>query len=145
MAYGVRLLCAFTLVTAATVWVTLELASHQALFCRLPAGVTERSFPNGVPMALRNAIKDRVGEIVPPGEKFDKTDVVVTEPAKFRRTIFVWVRGARWVIATEHGGRAYNNPIFVFDVNNDGLEATLVNETIAFPDSVCAVALRQIE
>lgn len=88
-------------------------------------------------------MKEKLGEVVPPGEKFDSTDRIVT--GKNRRAIFVWMRGNRWVIATEHGGLAYNDPIFAFDVSAGGLQAKLVAEAIAFPDSICAIALKQIE
>jgi hypothetical protein len=63
-------------------------------------------------------------------------DVVVT--GHNRRLIFIWSRGDRWVIATEHGGRGYNDPIFAYAVSSDGLKATLLAERTAYPDTVCS-------
>jgi hypothetical protein len=54
--------------------------------------------------------------------------------------IFIWSRGDRWVIATEHGGRGYNDPIFSYAVSSDGLKATLLVERAAYPDTVCSTA-----
>ena len=112
--------------------------------CKQPPGVEERVFPNDLPIGLINAIKDKFGEIVAPGEKFDSSDKVVT--GKNRRAIFVWMRERRWVIATEHGGLGYNNPVFAFEVSADGLEAKLVAEAIVLrTDSLCGTAVRLIE
>src|SRR5690242_8845704 len=130
--------CALVLTVDAIVWATLtQIFAEQIPLCERPAGVEERSFPSGIPIGLRNTIKDKFGEIVPPGGKFDSTDLV--ETGKSRRAIFVWVRDRRWVIATEHGGRGYNDPVYAFDVIADGSQATLVAEEIAFPDSLCAI------
>ena len=111
--------------------------------CAPPAGVSERSFPDDIPMVLRKAVKDKFGEVVAPGEKFDSTDVVFT--GRTRRAIFAWERGTRWIIATEHGGRGYNDPILAFELVADGSQAKLVAERIAFPDSVCSTALTLLE
>jgi hypothetical protein len=93
---------------------------------------------NGAPPALLRALKQRVGELVPPGERFDATDVVVT--GRDRRLIFIWTVGTRWIVATEHGGLGYNDPIFAYDLSQDGRDATLMAERIAFPHSVCSTA-----
>jgi hypothetical protein len=85
------------------------------------------------------ALKRDVGELVAPGERFDATDVVMT--GKNRRLIFIWNVGRRWIVATEHGGYGYNNPIFAFDLSQDGRDAALVAEWIAFPRNVCSTAL----
>jgi len=56
------------------------------------------------------------------------------------------MRERRWVIATEHGGLGYNNPVFAFEVSADGLEAKLVAEAIVLrTDSLCGTAVRLIE
>ena len=144
MEYGVRYFCVFAVIMTAAVWATLKVATlDQIPSCKPPSGVEERSFPKGLPVALRDAIKNKLGEVVPPGEKFDSTDVVFN--GKNPRASFVWVRGTRWVVATEHGGRVHNNPIFAFDITADSLEARLIAEATAFPDSICATALKQIE
>lgn len=36
-------------------------------------------------------------------------------------------RGTRYLIATEHGGRGYNNPIYVYEVDHNGKTAALVS------------------
>jgi hypothetical protein len=47
---------------------------------------------------------------------------------------------SRWIVATERGGRSYNDPIFAYDVSLDGSTATPVAQRIAFPSTVCATA-----
>jgi hypothetical protein len=106
--------------------------------CALRKGVVSTSLQKGAPPALLRALEQHVGEIVPPGARFDATDIV--EAGHTRREIFVWNVGRRWVVATEHGGRGYNNPIFAFDLSQDGRSATLVQERIVFPETVCATA-----
>jgi hypothetical protein len=83
-------------------------------------------------------LREHIGELAEPGTKFDATDVVVT--GRNRRLIFVWYLGKRWIVATEHGGRGYNDPIFAYDLSQDGQSATLVQESIAFPKTVCSTA-----
>jgi hypothetical protein len=134
---------AVVIIVVVAVWVTSIRAAVDTLSCERPFGVEERAFPNDLPTGLTKAIRGKFGEIVPPGEKFDSTDRIVT--GKNRRAILVWVRDRRWVIATEHGGLGYNDPVFAFDVSADGSEAKLVAEAIAFPDSVCAIAAKQIQ
>ena len=106
--------------------------------CSLPKGVVSYYDPKDMPAALRDAIKQKLGELVPPDSPFDATDVVMT--GHNRRLIFIWVRGNRWVVATEHGGRGYNDPIIGYDVSSDGKHATLVAERTAYPNSVCLTA-----
>ena len=91
-----------------------------------------------IPAALRDAVKQRLGELVPTNSPFDATDVVTT--GHNRRLIFFWTRGHRWVVATEHGGRGYNDPILAYDVSLDGRQASFVAERIAYPNSVCSTA-----
>jgi hypothetical protein len=104
--------------------------------CVLPDQVTAVSL-EFAPPALMQALAARVGEIVAPNERFDTTDVMVT--GRDRRFIFIWNIGKRWVVATEHGGRGYNDPIFAYDLGKDSA-AALVKEQIAHPDTVCMVA-----
>jgi hypothetical protein len=110
--------------------------------CALPNGVAAKSLENDAPPALLRALSERVGELVPPGGRFDATDVLVT--GKNRRLIFVWNAGQRWIVATEHGGRGYNDPIFVYDLSDDGRTATLVLERLAFPNTVCTTATKLV-
>jgi len=107
--------------------------------CALPDGVTSASLENGAPPALLRALKEHVGEIVPSGAAFNPTD---SGPGAHRRLIFVWNRDRRWVVATEFGGRGYADPIFAYDLSQDGQSATWVDERFAQPDTVCAIASR---
>jgi hypothetical protein len=91
-----------------------------------------------VPRALMEALRENLGEIVAPGEIFDATDVVLT--GRNRRFIFFWRDGKKWIVATEHGGFAYNNPIFLYHLGESERKAVLTAQKIAFPKTVCAVA-----
>jgi hypothetical protein len=91
---------------------------------------------------VARALAERVGEVMPAGAWFDAGDAVIFGN---RRLIFVWNLGKRWVVATEHGGFIYNNPIFAFDLSEDGRRATFVQERIVSPDSVCSIAPSLLE
>jgi hypothetical protein len=106
--------------------------------CRLPAGVTATTRQENLPRPVKDALKQKLGELVYPDLPFDATDVVMT--GHNRRLIFVWSRNNRWVIATEHGGRGYNDPIVAYDLSPDGVRATLHAERIAYPKTVCSTA-----
>ena len=106
--------------------------------CALPKGAVSASPQDDLPPALLRALEEHVGKIVPPGAEFDATDVVRT--GQNRRMIFVWNVGRRWIVATEHGGLGYNDPIFAYDLSQDGRSATLVQERVALPQTVCATA-----
>jgi hypothetical protein len=139
-----RIFRAFAIIVAVMVGVAPKHATaDQIPPCDPPPGLSSPSFPNEIPIGLRNALRDKFGYIAQPGEAFDSTDVVLI--GKRRRAIFAWTRGITWVIATEHGGIAYNDPVFVFELNADGSEAKLVAEKIAFPQTVCATAIKLIE
>jgi hypothetical protein len=112
-------------------------------YCPLAQGVEERPFGDGVPSVLRDALADKIGTFARPGEPFDSTDIVMT--GQSRRLIFVRVHGTRWVIATEHGGRGYNDPVFAYDVDADGSSAKLVGEQTAMPGTLCATASKLLE
>ena len=90
------------------------------------------------PCALRDAVKQKLAYLVPSTVPFDATDVVMT--GHNRRLIFIWVRGSVWVVATEHGGRGYNDPILAYQLDSKGLQVKLVAERIAVPDTVCSTA-----
>lgn len=108
----------------------------------IPAGVSVISRLEDAPASLVRALTDRVGEIVAVGAPFDNTDRVQT--GKNRRLIFIWNRGTRWVVATEHGGRGYNDPIFAFEIDKQN-RVTLVRDKWAIPYSVCSTATSLIE
>jgi hypothetical protein len=106
--------------------------------CRVPFGSASYFDQKDMPVALRVAVKQRLGELVPPDSPFDATDVATT--GHNRRLIFIWVRGTRWVVATEHGGRGYSDPIFAYEVSLNGQRARLIAERTATPNSVCLTA-----
>ena len=106
--------------------------------CTPPNGVSSTTSLTEAPAALRQALKEHVGDIVAPDEKFDATDVV--RVGRNRRLIFIWNIGKRWIVATEHGGRGYNDPIFAYDLSHGSQSATLVQARIAFPNTVCDTA-----
>jgi hypothetical protein len=106
--------------------------------CRVPLGGASYSDEKDMPAALRDAIKQKLGDIVPPDSPFDATDVVTT--GHNRRLIFIWVRGTRWVVATERGGLGYSDPIFAYEVSPNGKLARLIAQRTAAPNSVCLAA-----
>ena len=54
-------------------------------------------------------------------------------------TVF-WKADDKWIVATEHGGFAYNNPIFLYDLGGNEQKAVLTAQAIASPNTLCAVA-----
>jgi hypothetical protein len=102
--------------------------------CSPPEEMSSASIPDGVPPALQ----DQLGQIALPGAQFDATDIVSTGSS--RRYLFVWHRESRWIVATEHGGRGYNDPILVYDLSADGKVAKLVRRLISEPSAVCTDA-----
>jgi hypothetical protein len=58
---------------------------------------------------------------------------------KNRRPIFIWSKESRWIVATEHGGRVWNYPVFAFDIDRDH-NAILVRTEAAAVNTVCATA-----
>jgi len=112
--------------------------------CPAPMGVTEVAFDQ-IPMGIMKALHDKTGDMAMPGQPFNATDVGQIANGKAvpsSRGLFAWSRGTRWVIATEHGGRGYNDPIYVFDVAADGKRVRLSVSKTAVPNTVCAVAKR---
>jgi hypothetical protein len=132
--FGLVAVIAVILAGAAATW----LGGGAIVSCPLPNGASVTSGLDYAPPSLVQALTERIGEVVPAGTKFDTTDVV--ETGKNRRLIFIWNMGSRWVVATERGGRAYNDPIFAFDLSDDGRKATFAQERVAFPDTVCSTA-----
>ena len=127
-------------IIAATLAMGASAASAQAAAirdCPAPPGAVNVALPSGLPAALR----DVMGDIALPGEPFDSTDVHV-KGHKYRRYIFVWNIGARWIVATEQGGIALRSAIFVYDLSNDGKTATLINRRMGLPNNVCGAATK---
>jgi hypothetical protein len=107
--------------------------------CFPPHGVKSISSLHDAPPVLRQAFKERFGDIADPDERFDATDVVKT--GRNRRLIFIWNAGRRWIIATERGGRGYDTPIFAYDLSNDHLTARFLQRRVG---EVCTTAANLI-
>jgi hypothetical protein len=106
--------------------------------CAVPSGVSAILSVAAAPPALVGALTERIGELVDPGARFDATDVVVT--GHNRRLIFIWNAGTRWIVATEHGGIGYNDPILLYELGPERRDAIFLVEVTAFPETVCSAA-----
>lgn len=104
--------------------------------CAAPKGVAVYGSVKTLPPVLAKTLQDQLGYLAEPNEAFDATDVART--GHFNRLIFVWNRGNIWLVAREHGGIAYNDPIQTFTLENG--RAKLVAERSALPNTVCSVA-----
>jgi hypothetical protein len=105
--------------------------------CPVPTGWVSVPIPEGMPESLRANIETN-GPIAKPNEGFDATDIVSTHV--LRRYIFVWQRANQWLVATEHGGRGYNDPIYVYERASDGQSVRLMDTEIQFPETICSGA-----
>lgn len=105
--------------------------------CPAPPGAVDVAIPSGVPPALRDAL----GNIALPGEPFDTSDVYV-KGHKYRRYIFVWNVGTRWIVATEQGGIALHSAIFVYRLGKDGKTVALIDKRIGFTNNICGAATK---
>ena len=105
--------------------------------CTPPPGMASVPLEQA-PSVLLQTLIDDLGEIAPPMGRFDRTDVFMF--GRNRSFAFFWKADDRWVVATEHGGFAYNNPVFLYHLGEDGRKAVLMAQKIAFPKAVCAVA-----
>jgi hypothetical protein len=117
--------------------------TDDALKCHAPVGVTAVAIPDGMPQALRETVESTLGDIALPGQSFNATDA--GPPGHDRRYLFVWNRGKRWFVATEHGGIAYNDPILEYEIGEDGRTVSLVKTRMAVPQNLCTVATSFIE
>ncbi|HEY6618957.1 MAG TPA: hypothetical protein VIY68_05385 [Steroidobacteraceae bacterium] len=105
--------------------------------CPVPPGAVKVAPGSGLPPALRDAM----GDIALPGEPFDTTDVHV-KGHKYRRYLFVWNIGSRWIVATETGGIALFAEVSTYALGKDGKTAALIENRMTFPGSVCADATK---
>jgi hypothetical protein len=105
--------------------------------CTPPPGMASVPLKQ-VPSVLLQTLVDNVGEIAPPGGGFDRTDVVMV--GRNRRFAFFWKADNKWIVATEHGGFGYSNPIFLYDVDGGEQKAVLTAQAISWPKTLCAVA-----
>ncbi len=110
--------------------------------CAVPVGAAMVGFDQ-LPAAVRKALAQKTGPMAMPGQPFNVSDVVTSETRRlpFSRGIFVWSRGTRWVVATEHGGIGYGDPVYVFDAIADHKRVVLTTSKVATPTTVCATAL----
>jgi len=104
--------------------------------CRLPPHAESVSLISNTPKTLRDAIQADIGDLANPGEDFNSTDVV-EGGLLFKRLIFIWHSAELWIVATESGGIAYNDPIYAYRLKQG--KAILLETSIAFPNTVCAV------
>jgi hypothetical protein len=72
-----------------------------------------------------------------PREDFNSTDVV-DRRLPSNRLIFIFHRADTWVVATEQGGIAYNDPMLLYRLS--GAKAVLLKKEVAFPNTVCTKA-----
>jgi hypothetical protein len=125
---------------AAAIWSAPSIADDIPP-CAPPAGVISAQIPGEVPALLQQSLRSSLGEIALPGQRFQATDVYVGGPD--RRFIFVWHRGDRWLVAMEHGGIAYNDPILLYQIGRSRSLRLLRTEE-AIPPTVCGTAIRMI-
>lgn len=118
--------------------------AHDFAPCFPPNSVEARSFPDEIPSLLLKALTERYGSFVRAGEDFNEFDVRLANRSD-RRIIFVWQWADRWVFATEHGGRAYNNPVLVYQLDSQAEKATFLKEDIAYVPTVCDTAKKWIK
>jgi hypothetical protein len=101
--------------------------------------VTVVHFLGEAPAALQGVLGANVGRMANPSENFNATDVV-EEKLPFNRLIFIWKRENIWIVATEHGGIAYSDPIFAYRLDTGDKKATLIGTGSAIPNTACATA-----
>jgi hypothetical protein len=123
----------FSGAVASLLFVVLVISAKADLIppCAPPAGVTSTSLKD-VPPALMQALKARLIEIAAPNVAPDAPGLVVAW--RNRPFSFVWNISSRWIVA------GYTDQIFAYDLTEDGRSASLVEERIAFPNTVCKVA-----
>jgi hypothetical protein len=115
--------------------------AQSAPHCAAPKGTETIVSLKHLPQPVRDALLATVKDIVDAGQPFDSTDVV-RYGAHFDRFAFSWNIGSDWIIATEHGGFAYNNPVYVIRWTRPGNTANISGKQVAFPRTVCDAALQ---
>ena len=107
--------------------------------CPAPADVTVLPFDQ-VPIGLQKALHDKAGDLSPPPNPASPAPAGRRKLPAATYGLFVWNRSTRWVIATQHGSRGYDAPVYVFDLAADGKRVGLTTEKRASGKTVCAVA-----
>jgi hypothetical protein len=123
--------------SAIAAFFAIHVIADAAPSCTPPPGTVSVPLKQ-VPSILLQAIIDNVGEIAPPMGRFDRTDVIMF--GRNRRLAFFWKADNKWIVATERGGFAYNNPIFLYDLGGNEQKAVLAVQAITSPNTLCAVA-----
>jgi hypothetical protein len=106
--------------------------------CPAPANVVVAAIPSGLPGSIVKDLATRYGVIAEPGQEFDATDIATTGIRA--RYIFGWQIGASWVVALEHGGRGYNDPVLRYEASPDGTGFRMAQMRSAVPLTVCRTA-----
>lgn len=102
----------------------------------VPAGVAVAD-PAKLPPAIVTTLHRELGEFALPDEPFNPTDVVELG-VENRRILFVWRKAERWVVASERGGRGYNNPVLALDGGEEN--ARIVANRTVYSDRLCETA-----
>ena len=128
------------LVVSCTFWSCIAARADNIPPCPVPPGATAVPLPAGLPNAIAGDVAGRLRAriIALPGERFDSTDVAIT--GVNARYIFVWKITGGWIVAVEHGGIAYNDPVLRYESSPDGKVFKMTLGQTAFPGNVCAVA-----
>jgi len=126
----------FVIIAAVSFFTAGEAPADVIPACDLQKGARLVEWPDGLPPKVFEDFTRHVERLAAPEEQFDATDVIMTN--KRRRLIRVVNLGSLWVIAYEHGGRAYHDHIVVYEISGAGNPVRLIANDIAFPKSVCA-------
>ncbi len=104
--------------------------------CPIPPHVRSFHSLSALPPQIRTALFEKTKDIVDANQPFDTTDVVM-HGAHFNRFAFAWHGNGRWIVATEHGGIAYYNPIYVLTLPPQPTGGPLVS----YPARIVKVAI----
>ena len=153
-----RTLPVVTLALAATAFAAIALvqtaaAQNPAPTCPAPPRTRVVRFMHDLPAEVRSALLAKTPDIVDSNQPFDATDVVM-HGAHFNRFAFAWNGpDGRWIVATEHGGIAYDNPVYTLvapSAPQTGLQfavypASIVSTIISRPKTLCEDAERAFQ
>jgi len=118
---------------------TSIMAHAEAPTCPTPPNTTVTQSLAKLPKPVLEALHTKSADIVEAGQPFDATDVVM-HGAHFTRFAFAWSRGSHWMLITEHGGYAYNNPIYSIQYRVGEPTATITQTSAGYRWNVCTVA-----
>jgi hypothetical protein len=104
--------------------------------CPATAAITSVTRLEKLPAPVREALQAKVQGIVDSTQPFDATDVV-QHGARFNRFAFAWTHDNQWIIATEHGGFVYSNPVYIINWKLGEPTAQVSAQEIAFRGDLC--------